>query len=391
MSSEIYYPPPESEGGWRWLDEPEEVRELGKMDPERLDLVRQEQDFHRGGDSWSIVIIRNGYLVREYYTFNVLIPTRFDIWSGTKAFTSMAWGLLMDDGQQGKLPDGLNVDLDSPVYPFIPEGYPLTDPRKEKITIRQLLAMTSGIPTGIWGAGGMSVARGHGPFEHALGQAPNAFGGWVDKLIFDPGADWSYSNPGFIHLALAFSKIMGKEMHDAMEERVFKVIGSENVSWDIQGGSGFIGPHTNAHTGVHISARELARIGYLLMHKGVWNGAQVLSEWWIELATRSGQDFNPGYGFGFSVNTAGGLPGLPRDMFVISGYRSNRCYVIPSLDLVVARVGTGPVGWNEAGLIGGIVSAIIPDEGEAGFQGDGWRVGADPRPSDQEKETKDGH
>ncbi len=391
MSSNIYYPPPESEGGWRWLDKPEDVRLQGRMDPERLDLVRQEQDFHRGGDSWSIVIIRHGYLVREFYTFNVLIPTRFDIWSGTKAFTSMAWGLLLDDGRLGKLPGDQSVEVDSPVYPFIPDGYPLTDPLKEKITIRHLLSMTSGIPTGIWGAGGMSVARGHGPFEHALGRAPNSFGGWVDKLIFDPGTDWAYSNPGFIHLAIAFANIMGREMSDVMEERVFKEIGAENVSWDIQGGSGFIGPHTNAHTGVHISARELARVGYLLMHKGIWNDVQVFPEWWIELATTSGQKFNPGYGFGFTVNTAGALPGLPHDMFVIGGYRSNRCYVIPSLDLVVARIGTGPVGWNESGLIGGIVSAIIPEEGEAGFQGDGWGVSSDSDPGKPDKEHKDDH
>lgn len=37
----------------------------------------------------------------------------------------------------------------------------------------------------------------------------------------------------------------------------------------MQGGSGFIGPHTNAHTGIHISARELARFGYLMLRNGI--------------------------------------------------------------------------------------------------------------------------
>jgi hypothetical protein len=41
------------------------------------------------------------------------------------------------------------------------------------------------------------------------------------------------------------------------------------------------------------------------------------------------------------------------------GYRSNKCYVIPSLDLVVARIGSGPVTWDEQLLLGGIVGAIL--------------------------------
>ena len=55
-------------------------------------------------------------------------------------------------------------------------------------------------------------------------------------------------------------------------------------------------------------------------------------------------------------------PALPRDMFALEGYRANRCYIIPSLDLVVARVGSGPATWDEGGLIGSVVAAIIAEE-----------------------------
>ena len=65
--------------------------------------------------------------------------------------------------------------------------------------------------------------------------------------------------------------------------------------------------------------------------------------------------------FRFSTSFA-----LPRDAFALKGYNANLCYVIPSLDLVVARVGSGPVGWDEQGLIRAIVDAIIPDEGHDG-------------------------
>ena len=149
-------------------------------------------------------------------------------------------------------------------------------------------------------------------------------------------------------------------MSGFLQERVFQPTGMENLSWDVQGGSGFLGPHTNAHTGVHVSARELARFGYLALHRGKWGEAQVVPEWWLDLATQTSQAHNPNYGYTWWVNTAGAnWPGLPRDAFALSGFRSNRCYVVPSLDLVVVRIGTGTPTWDEQGLITGIVKAIL--------------------------------
>jgi CubicO group peptidase (beta-lactamase class C family) len=357
--AERYYPPPESQGGWRWLREPEEVRSVAGMDPDRLDLVQREQEVLHGGDSWGVVVIRRGYLVHEFYTFNVLTTTRFDIWSGTKSFTGTAWGLLLEDSSKDRLPGGQRVELDSPAYTYIPEGYPLSDPRKEQITIRHLLTMTSGIPGESHGIWGIPTATGVGPFEHALGRAPNRFGKWADTLAAPPGTRWDYSDPAMAHLALIFAHVAGREMGDYLKERVFAPIGIEGLSWDVQGGSGCIGPHTNAHTGIHISARELARFGYLALHKGIWKGEQVIPRWWMEMATRASQDLNPAYGYTWWVNTAGiHWPGLPPDAFALSGYRWNQCYVIPSLDLVVARAGSGPPTADKHALIDGIVAAI---------------------------------
>ena len=89
----IYYPPPESQGGWRYLTTPEEVRTLAGMDPDKLDQVRLFHEYLYGGASWGIAIIRHGYLVREFYTFNVVSNTRFNVWSCSKTFTGTAWGL----------------------------------------------------------------------------------------------------------------------------------------------------------------------------------------------------------------------------------------------------------------------------------------------------------
>jgi len=252
------------------------------------------------------------------------------------------------------------VVLDSIAYSFIPEGYPLTDPRKERITIRHLLTMTSGIPGEKMGIIGMPTSTDHGPFEYALGRCPNRYGQWAKNLSAEPGRFWDYSDPAFAHLSLIFYNIMKQEMSEFMKERVFDPIGIENLSWDIQGGSGFIGPHTNAHTGIHVSARELARFGYLLLHKGSWNGQQLIPMWWIDLATKTSQDLNPNYGYTWWVNTQGRRwPNIPRDAFALCGYRSNYCYIIPTLDLVVARIGSGPSAWDDQRLIGKIVNSVI--------------------------------
>jgi CubicO group peptidase (beta-lactamase class C family) len=220
--------------------------------------------------------------------------------------------------------------------------------------------MTAGIPGEASGVVGMPTATNQGTFEHALGKVPNRYGKWTSQLVAEPGTHWEYSDPAMCHLALAFANIMKEEMSEFLKKRVFQPVGIENLSWDVQGGSGFLGPHTNAHTGVHVSTRELARFGYLALHNGEWEGRQIIPKWWMEQATQTSQGYNPDYGYTWWVNTAGKYwPGLPRDAFALSGYRSNRGYIIPSLDLVVVRIGSGPPTWEEQGLITGIVNSIV--------------------------------
>ena len=357
-----YYPPAESQGGWRYLENAEEIYKHAKMYAEKLARVFELQDFLFGGYTASTVIIRHGYLVKEHSSFMGLPSSRFDIWSCTKSFTGLAWGLLFEDSRKGLLPEGKKVDLDSLAYSFLPEAYPLSDERKEAITIRQLLSMTSGIAGEALGLYGLPTETGHGAFEHALGHCANRYGKWAAKLSADPGTVWDYSDPATAHLSLLFKNISGQDIHTYMQQRVFDVIGVENASWDVLGGGSSLGPHTSAHVGLHISAREFARVGYLLCNNGKWRGEQVVPADWLMRATQSSQDLNPDYGYTFWVNTKGThWPSLPKDMFAFEGHSTNRCYVISSLDLVVVRIGAGPIRWNEQDFISGIVDAIVDD------------------------------
>src|SRR5579863_6427282 len=158
-SSASYFPPPESAGGWRRCRSDDEVRRLAGMDPEKLTLVgRQNTALYAG--PWVLLVVRHGYIAGEWMGVPAMPQTTFDVWSCTKSATGIAYGLLIDDSRNKKLPGTPRIDLESPAYDFIPEARPLSDPRKEKIRMKHLLSMTSGIPGENRGLIGIAVAPG---------------------------------------------------------------------------------------------------------------------------------------------------------------------------------------------------------------------------------------
>jgi CubicO group peptidase (beta-lactamase class C family) len=89
-------------------------------------------------------------------------------------------------------------------------------------------------------------------------------------LFGEPGKVWEYSDASFAHLSLFSAHADVREIADYMKERVLNPIGIENIGWDWQGSGGHIGPDTNAHSGLRSSARDFARLGYLLAHQEKW-------------------------------------------------------------------------------------------------------------------------
>ena len=368
MSDEAkdYYPLPESKGGWRSLAGAAQVRAVAGIDPDKLPLARAwNAQFPVAS---AVVIIRRGYLVAEWYENGALPNTTFNIYSCTKSFTGTAYGILFDDGRQYRPSAGQAVDLNSPAYSHIPAGYPLTDPRKELILFRHLLSMTSGIPGESIGIYGIPTASGINPFEAALGRFPMKARDlptdlWASNLAAEPGSHWDYSDPAFSHLSLAFRAIAGRELGEFMQERVFGPIGIESLTWDMLGiDDGRIGQHSNPCGSIHVSARELARFGYLMARRGAWAGRQLVAPWWLELCTRSSQAIQPAYGLTWWVNTHGGWPDVPHDAFAAMGFNTNLCCVIPSLDLIALRIGLGPTESTEvaaAPFLAAVVQAVV--------------------------------
>jgi CubicO group peptidase (beta-lactamase class C family) len=98
--------------------------------------------------------------------------------------------------------------------------------------------------------------------------------------------------------------------------------------------------HTPGGGGIAVRATDMLRFGYLLLREGRWNDAQLVPAEYVRRSTRQSPD-NPHYPYSlqFNVNPNGDIPELPLDAFWKGGSGGHAIYIVPSLDLVVWKLG----------------------------------------------------
>lgn len=327
-----YFPPPESKGGWRSaLPEkgPPNAAALEKLGIDAAKLAEAWEYNAKAEGATGLLVIRHGQIVGEWYR-GCEPTTKFNIYSSSKAYTSLAFGLLLADSEAGKLPGGKKLTLDTKVCTeeWLPEALPLPDTRKANITLRHLLQMASGI-------GSEPLPTEKEPFEIALGKTDKSP---FAKLKAEPGEKFNYSNAGVAHLVLLFKRAAGKDLFPFMKERVFDPVGMENVTWTTIGGSGKLGPLSQGYSGVNTTPREHARFLYLALHHGKWAGKQVVPTAYYEFAWAPSKA-NPTYGAQWWVYPR--HKDGPKDLVQTAGANNNHGYIVPSKDLVFVRLGDG--------------------------------------------------
>ena len=171
----MYFPPPESQGGWRKLDEPEDIRRLAGMDPVKLAELRQWL-LDSDDRAFAADVIRRGYIVLEVERGNSARTDTRRVASVSKAVCATVLAIASERSQHGQTPK--KMSFDDPAFQFIPWAQPLSDPRKAKITVKQLLNHTSGICPEATGA------PNDGTWEYILGHSGDER---TAKLAFDPG------------------------------------------------------------------------------------------------------------------------------------------------------------------------------------------------------------
>jgi CubicO group peptidase (beta-lactamase class C family) len=285
-----------------------------------------------------LLIIRNDTIVCEWYAPGQDRHTRFGTASLAKALVGgVSFAVATSDGLVG---------LNDPATRFIPQWR--NDPRKSRITLRQLGSHTSGVEdaeadnkphdqlTGWKGDFWKHLAVPDDPFTLSRDRAP---------LVFEAGAEMRYSNPGIALLTYCVTASLRdapqKDIRSLLRERVLRLIGVPDAEWSAGYGktSTVDGlPLVGSWGGAAFTARAAARVGRLMLRGGDWDGKRILSAEAVRLTTSDVGTPGP-CGIGWWSNNEGDFTKLPGDAFFGSGAGHQILLVIPSLKLIVVRFG----------------------------------------------------
>jgi CubicO group peptidase (beta-lactamase class C family) len=274
-----------------------------------------------GADGLSqALVICNGYLIWHGDD----IDNHHIIWSCTKSFMSTCLGLLWDDGKC--TPQTLAKDY----FPAMAADYPT-------VTLEHLATFTSG-------------------YDHAPNNPYQPA-----KPLYAPGAALHYSRQSDT-LAYVLTMIAREPLNELFRRRIAGPIGMA-LEWKdagpingftINGGAGM------PESGVHTTAREMARFGWLYCNHGQWKGRQLISRRYIEYAGRPRvaasvppYEQNGWYkvlpgSYGLNWWVKGALwPHAPAGTFAAQGNLNNICFIIPEWNMVIVRLGLDNIVENE--------------------------------------------
>lgn len=299
------------------------------LDPAALRKAAKYSAAHRGT---SLLVIQNGKTLLEEYPGKADAETPQRIYSGTKAF----WNLAALAAAEDRI-----LDLDEPVAATIDSWR--KDPRKARVTVRQLLDFSSGIAPGF----SLQVNE-YGDRDRTALRLP---------LVADPGQAFIYGPAALqvFHQVLK-EKLKNKSPTEYLERRVLRrmKLGPQRYLEDRAGNpllaAGFV-----------LSARQWARMGQLVLDQGrpvvkpetlaqSWRGSPANRAfslgWWNNRAAPGGREFDfeemlhPKWSQQ-NWREACLSRAAPRDLVACIGSEYQRLYVIPSLDLIAVRQGAG--------------------------------------------------
>jgi CubicO group peptidase (beta-lactamase class C family) len=207
----------------------------------------------------ALLVVKNGYLIAEGYFNGGAIDQKTRLQSVTKSYTSALVGIALDQGYL--------LSVDQKMMDFFPElAARITDPRKNQITIREMLQMRAGYP---WEE---STAKLFQMLYH--GFRPSLLADVA--LVRDPGTDFEYSNLTSHLLGIIVARATGTDLKSFAEEHLFSVLKVEAGDW-IQDWEGYY----NGHADLHFTARDMAKFGLLYLNDGEYEGKQIVPADWV--------------------------------------------------------------------------------------------------------------
>ena len=284
----------------------------------------------------SVIVIYKDKIIAEKYDTGFTKNSKILGWSMTKSITSAVFGVL---DQQGKF------DIYKPAP--IPEW---TNDERKIITTNDLLHMNSGLE---WEENYNTICDA----TQMLFQAEDMSRSQLEKpAAFKPDTHWNYSS-GTTNLLSGILRKQFKthqEYLDFWYTNLIDKIGMNSMLIETDMAGNYVGSSYGWAT-----TRDWSKFGLLYLHKGNWNGEQILNENWIKYTATPTNTSNGQYGAQFWLNAGGRFPDAPKDMFYCSGYQGQMIAIFPSHDLVIVRMGLKEdPEFDFNGLLSGIVGSL---------------------------------
>ncbi|HLN01495.1 MAG TPA: serine hydrolase [Bryobacteraceae bacterium] len=325
-------PPAVDEAYWPTREWRSSTPEAQGMDSEVLaqafDYVRlHEIPIH------SLLIVRNGYVVLDAYFYPFREGQVHDGASMTKSITSTLIGIAIGEHKISS--------VRQPVLPLFPgRNIHNRDQQKDRITVEHLLTMTSGLDC--------HFDRGEITLKEMMQSS-----GWVQYMLdlpmaAQPGSKFEYCSGGMHLLSGIISQATSSSTLEFARRVLFQPLGIEDVIWpsDPQGVNDGWGD-------LHLRPRDMAKIGYLWLNHGRWEGRQIIPTEWMQAATQahSHPNFGSGeYGYGFWV-----YPKRNPPEYEALGRGSQRINITPGKNVIVVITG----GEFEPGDVGKFIGESI--------------------------------
>jgi CubicO group peptidase (beta-lactamase class C family) len=259
--------------------------------------------------------------VADAYIYPYAPGVVHDLASVTKTITSTITGVALDRGL---------IKLDDKLLSYFPKDAPADVPaNKQRITLGDMVQMQSGLDCGYL------------PGEQELEQMKRS-PDWVKYALglpmkYDPATKTAYCSPGYHLLGSAIGAAAHQSERDFGMKNLFEPIGITKVIWatDPQG-------RNHGWGDSHFLPAELARIGYLYLHDGKWDGRQIVSHEWVarSIAVPTAPRGEAG-GMGFEWNSSNGANGR---QYGGTGRGGQSLIVWPDLDMVVVSMAGGNNG-----------------------------------------------
>ena len=297
------------------------------QEPEYVNLTLAEA-LEPKGQTQGVLIIHHDRIVYEKLWGDFTSDRLATVFSISKSITSLLCGVAVDDGYIRS--------IDDPVTDYLPE-LKKGDPMWQKLTIRHLLNMRSGLDFDDTYSLTLkdlkrlnAMARlnyGH----HLMRQIRGL------KFRCEPGTEFRYESMTSQILGVVVERASGKRYADYLSERIWKPLGMEspaliNVDSKKNG-------MAHAFGGITLTMRDLAKIGRLYLDKGQWNGKRIVSEEWIRKSSEYDSENNRGYHFNWYDLSHVGEPKAACPGFFAEGIKGQILYVNPYKDLIMVHIG----------------------------------------------------